>query len=93
MKAIWIGKIIAESNETINIENNQYFPMETINKEFFIESKTQSVCPWKGEASYFTIKVDGEKNVDAAWYYSQPREMAKAIKNYVAFWKGVKIEK
>ena len=91
MKAIWNGKIIAESDDTINIENNYYFPPNSINKEFIKPSKTSSVCPWKGNASYYTIIVDGKKNVDAAWYYPQPKDMAKKLKDYVAFWRGVEI--
>jgi len=91
MKAIWKGKIIAQSDETINVENNQYFPPQSINKEFFTESSTKTVCPWKGKAQYFSLKVDGEVNKDAAWHYPQPKPMAAKLKNYVAFWKGVEI--
>lgn len=92
MKAIFNNKTIAESNDTIVIENNHYFPHESINKEFFKSSETHSVCPWKGTASYYTIEVDGKENKDAAWYYPEVSELAKGIKNRVAFWKGVKIE-
>ncbi len=91
MKAIWNGRIIAQSNETIEIENNQYFPPESVNKEYLKESETHSICPWKGEASYFDIVVEGKENKDAAWYYPNPKEEAEQIKNYVAFWKGVQI--
>ncbi len=93
MKAIWNGKIIAESNDTVVIENNHYFPHESINKEYFKSSDSNSVCPWKGTASYYTIEVDGKENIDAAWYYPEVSELAKGIKNRVAFWKGVKVEK
>lgn len=91
MKAIWNNKIIAESNKTIVVERNHYFPPESVNKEFFEESGTHTTCPWKGLASYHTLVVDGKRNPDAAWYYPAPRELAKGIKNYVAFWKGVTI--
>lgn len=91
MKATWNNKILAESDETIVIENNHYFPADTINKEFFKSSDTQSICPWKGTASYYTIDVDGKENRDAAWYYPNAKDSAKGIENYVAFWKGVEI--
>ena len=92
MKAIFNNKTIAESNDTIVIENNHYFPHDSINKEFFKSSETHSVCPWKGTASYYTIEVDGKENKDAAWFYPEVSDLAKGIKNRVAFWKGVKIE-
>lgn len=91
MKAIWNGKVIAESDETIPLEGNQYFPEDHINKAFFKESPTQSTCPWKGVASYFTIVVDGQENPDAAWYYPEPKPAADKIKGYVAFWRGVEV--
>ncbi len=91
MKANWNGTIIAESNETIIIENNHYFPLNSVNKEFLKSSDTQSVCPWKGKAAYYTLTVNGQENKDAAWFYPEPKDAAKQIKNYVAFWKGVKI--
>ncbi len=91
MKAIWKGKIIAESDETIVVENNHYFPVNSINKEYFESSETRTICPWKGEASYYNLIVDGVINNDAAWYYPNPKSEAKEIENYVAFWKGVKI--
>lgn len=91
MKAVWNGKVIAESDNTIVVENNHYFPADSINKEFFKESDTHSVCPWKGTASYYTVEVNGESNQDAAWYYPQASQMAKDFENYVAFWKGVEI--
>ncbi|WP_047550653.1 DUF427 domain-containing protein [Psychroserpens sp. Hel_I_66] len=93
MKAIWNNQIIAESDDTIVIENNHYFPKESINREFFKHSESHSVCPWKGEASYYTIEVDGKKNIDAAWYYPEVSDLAKSIKGHVAFWKGVEVVK
>lgn len=91
MKAIWNNTIIAESSETIVIEGNHYFPRNTIKSSYFKESATHTVCHWKGEASYFTLLVDGVENVDAAWFYDEPKSMAASIKGYVAFWKGVKV--
>ncbi len=91
MKAIWNNKTIAESSKTIVIENNHYFPADSINKDFFKNSNMHSTCPWKGEASYYSIEVDGKTNKDAAWFYPNPKEKAEQIKNYVAFWKGVKV--
>lgn len=93
MKAIWNGQVLAESDDTLVIEGNHYFPPESINGEFFIKSDTHTTCPWKGEASYYTIKVNEELNMDAAWYYPETSELAKQIKGYVAFWKGVTIGK
>ncbi len=92
MKAIWNGEVIAESNDTVVVEGNHYFPHDTIKKEYYQSSSTQSNCPWKGMASYYTITVNGSENPDAAWYYPETSELAIGIKNYVAFWKGVKIE-
>ncbi len=91
MKAIWNNTIIAESKETKVIENNHYFPPSSIKKEYFATSETHTTCPWKGEASYYTLKVNGKTNEDAAWFYPETKELAKQIKGYVAFWKGVKI--
>ncbi len=93
MKAIWNNTIIAESNDTVVVENNHYFPDSAIKKEFFSTTDTHSTCPWKGKASYYSIDVNGVVNKDAGWYYPEPKEAAKQIKGYVAFWKGVKIEK
>lgn len=91
MKAIWNKQVIAESNETIVVENNHYFPETSLNKAFFKPSATHSTCPWKGEASYFNLEVDGKQNKDAAWFYPEPKPAADNIKNFVAFWKGVSI--
>lgn len=93
MKASWNNQLIAESNETINIENNEYFPPDSINKEFLRPSLTHSTCPWKGVASYYSLTADGKENIDAAWFYPDPKSAAAEIKNYVAFWKGVTISK
>ena len=91
MKAIWNGKIIAESSDTINIEGNHYFPESSINKAYFKESTTNTHCHWKGDASYYSLEVDGKINKDAAWYYPTPKDAAKMINDSVAFWKGVEI--
>ena len=91
MKAIWNGQVIAESNETIVVEGNHYFPKSSIKQEYFKPSETRSVCPWKGTASYYSLEVDGNKNPDAAWYYPETKEAAKQIEDYVAFWKGVEV--
>ncbi len=92
MKATWNGKVLAESDETVVIEGNHYFPRESVKEEFFEESATHTTCPWKGEASYFNVVADGQVNKDAAWYYPEPKDAAKEIKGHVAFWKGVKVE-
>ncbi|MEL6811413.1 MAG: DUF427 domain-containing protein [Bacteroidota bacterium] len=91
MKAIWNDQIIAESNDTVVIENNHYFPADSIKKEFFKESNTHTHCPWKGEASYYSLEVNGATNPDAAWYYPKTSHAAKPIEGYVAFWKGVQV--
>jgi uncharacterized protein (DUF427 family) len=89
MKAIWKNVTLAESNDTIVIEGNHYFPPDSVNREYLKESATHTTCPWKGEASYYHVEVDDAVNKDAAWYYPEPKEAAKQIKDYVAFWKGV----
>jgi uncharacterized protein (DUF427 family) len=91
-KAICNGTVIAESDETVTIENNHYFPESSIKKEFFKENETHTTCAWKGVASYYDIEVDGKVNKDAAWYYPEVSSLAKSIKGYVAFWKGVKVD-
>ena len=91
MKAIWNNQVIAESDDTVVIEGNHYFPVESIRKEYFKSSDTHTNCPWKGIASYYTLEVDGKENPDAAWYYPTPSELARAIDKRVAFWKGVEI--
>ncbi len=91
MKAIWNGAVLAESNSTEVVEGNHYFPADSIKSEYFEASPTTSVCPWKGTASYYTVAVDGKQNKDAAWYYPTPKDAAKNITGYVAFWKGVEV--
>lgn len=92
MTATWNNQIIAESENTIVVENNHYFPVESVKREFLKESDTHSVCPWKGTASYYSLEVDGKTNKDAAWYYPQAKDAAKNIEGYVAFWKGVAVK-
>jgi uncharacterized protein (DUF427 family) len=92
MKAVWNGAVLAESNDTVVVEGNHYFPPESINKQHFASSDTHTHCPWKGEASYYSVEVDGKVNKDAAWYYPTPKDAAQNIKGYVAFWKGVVVE-
>jgi uncharacterized protein (DUF427 family) len=91
MKALWNNTVIAESDETIVVEGNHYFPRSAINDEFFVDSDKHTVCSWKGTASYFDVVVDGQKNGDAAWYYPDPKDAAKEIAGYVAFWRGVTV--
>lgn len=90
-QAIWKDTVIAESNNTKNIEGNAYFPKEDIKANFFKPSDTHTVCHWKGTASYYNIEVNGETNKDAAWYYPEAKDMAKNIEGHVAFWKGVQV--
>jgi uncharacterized protein (DUF427 family) len=90
-KAIWNGKVLAESNETVMVEGNHYFPPDAIIRDYFKDSQTNTVCPWKGTASYYTLAVDGQENPDAAWYYPHPSDAASKIKDYVAFWRGVEV--
>ena len=91
MKAVWNGAVLAESDRTEVVEGNHYFPPQSIKREFFKESPTHSTCPWKGIASYYTVEVAGKTNPDAAWYYPTPKDAAKQITDYVAFWKGVEV--
>ena len=91
MKAIWNGAVLAESDETIVVEGNHYFPPHAIERDHFKESATNTVCGWKGTASYFTLHVDREENADAAWYYPEPKDEAAHIRHYVAFWRGVEV--
>ena len=90
-KAIWNEKIIAESDQTIEIEGNQYFPRDSVKAEYLKPSEMKTICPWKGDCSYYNIEVDGQANADAAWYYPEPKEAASKIKDYIAFWRGVKV--
>jgi len=91
MKAYWQNQLIAESDETIEVEGNQYFPAESVNMDYLKPSETHTTCPWKGRASYYHIKVGEAENPDAAWFYPEPKEAASQIRNYVAFWKGVDV--
>ena len=91
--AKWNGSVIAQSDKTIEIEGNQYFPMDSVNSQYLVESDTTSTCPWKGLASYFSLSVEGDENKDAVWIYRTPKEAAKEIANHVAFWRGVEVSK
>ena len=91
MRAIWNDTVIAESDDTVVVENNHYFPPDAIDQQYFKPSDTTSVCPWKGTASYYTVEVNGEQNADAAWYYPEPLPAASHIRGRVAFWKGVQV--
>ena len=91
MKATWNGAVLAQSNATVEIEGNHYFPPASVNRDFFQASDTHSHCGWKGDASYYHLSVGGEVNADAAWYYPEPYAAAEQITGYVAFWKGVEV--
>jgi uncharacterized protein (DUF427 family) len=91
-RAIWNGSVIAESEDTVVVEGNHYFPIEAIDPALLTETDTHSVCPWKGTASYYTLTVDGQSNTDAAWNYPEPKDAAKEIAGRLAFWKGVTVE-
>ena len=91
MKAIWNGQVLAESDETVVVEGNHYFPPSTLNKDFFKDSDHESLCPWKGVASYYSLEVEGKVNPNAAWYYPTPSAAASEIEGYIAFWKGVEV--
>jgi uncharacterized protein (DUF427 family) len=92
MRAIWNGTVIAESDDTVVVENNHYFPADSVLDGVLLPSDTHSVCPWKGTASYYSLEVDGQTNPDAVWFYPEPKDAAKNITGRVAFWKGVKVE-
>ena len=91
-RAIWGGKVIAESNDTVVVEGNRYFPSDAVIKNVLKSSAHTSICPWKGTAHYFHVEVDGMKNENAAWYYPEPKPAAVEIKGRIAFWKGVRVE-
>lgn len=91
MKALWNGQVIAESMDTVVVEGNHYFPLESVNRDFLVPSRTTSVCPWKGTANYYSLHVEGESNTDAVWYYPQPKPAAAQVTGRVAFWRGVQI--
>lgn len=92
-KAIWKGVVLAESDDTVIVEGNHYFPPDSINKSYFQPSSRTSVCPWKGTASYYDIVVEGQVNSAAAWYYPIPKLAAREITNRIAFWKGVRVDR
>ncbi len=92
-KAIWNDTVLAESTETEVVEGNHYFPHDTINSEYFKKSETHTICPWKGVATYYDVEVNGQVNRNAAWYYAAPKAAAKNISNYVAFWKGIEVQR
>lgn len=91
VRASWDDAVLAESDATLLCEGNHYFPLSDVRTELLRHSSTRTYCPWKGDASYYTVEVDGRQNADAAWYYSEPFEAAAAIKGYVAFWHGVEV--
>ena len=92
VRATWNGAVLAESAHTVVVEGNHYFPADDVHAEYFEDSPTRSICPWKGEASYRSVVVGDARNEDAAWYYPEPKEAAKEIADRVAFWKGVTVE-
>jgi uncharacterized protein (DUF427 family) len=92
MKAMWNGTVLAESDDTVVVENNHYFPAAALRREHFRPTATHTTCGWKGVASYYDVLVDGKVNEDAAWFYPEPKEAAKSITGRVAFWKGVKVQ-
>jgi uncharacterized protein (DUF427 family) len=91
MIASWNGTVLAESDDTVVVDGNHYFPEASLKKERFVDSQTHSNCPWKGVASYYSVVADGKTNTDAAWFYPEPKDAAKQIKGHVAFWKGVQV--
>jgi uncharacterized protein (DUF427 family) len=93
VQAVWNGVVLAESDQTVVVEGNHYFPPDTLRREFLAKSSSHSVCFWKGLASYYTVTVDGATNPDAAWYYPRPSPLARKIKDHVAFWHGVKVRR
>lgn len=91
-KAIWNGTVLAESDHTVEVEGNQYFPKDSVCLEYLRPSTKQSICPWKGTASYYHVEVNGQRNADAAWYYPAPKPAAEQIRDRIAFWKGIRVE-
>lgn len=91
-KAVWNGAVLAESDNTVMVEGNHYFPKDTLNEQYFTEASSTSRCPWKGTANYFDVTVDGDVNRGAAWIYHEPKAAAADIKDHVAFWRGVRVE-
>lgn len=93
MKALWNGVVIAESDNTVVVEGNHYFPLDSVKADYLVTSAKTSVCPWKGTANYYSLSVNGQTNADAAWYYADPKSAAAEIKGRVAFWRGVQVVK
>ena len=93
MKAIWNGKVLAESDDTVVVEGNHYFPNDSVDRAYLTDSAKKSVCPWKGTANYYSLQVDGKTNIDAAWYYANPKSAAVEVRGRIAFWHGVQIVK
>ena len=93
VRAVWNGQVLAESDKTVVVEGNHYFPPDAVRREFFTSSDTHTTCPWKGLASYYTVQVNGESNPDAAWYYPDPKPAARNVKHHTAFWRGVEVTK
>ena len=91
MKAVWKGTVVAESNDTVVVEGNHYFPADSIDSRLLLPSNTKTMCSWKGQASYHTLFVNGDANPDAVWYYPDPKEAAANIRGRVAFWKGAQV--
>jgi uncharacterized protein (DUF427 family) len=92
MKAVWNGATLAESEQTVVVEGNHYFPPDSVQEQYFLDSDTRTTCAWKGEASYKTVRVGEDTNPDAAWFYPDPKDAAAEIKDHLAFWKGVTVE-
>jgi uncharacterized protein (DUF427 family) len=90
-RALWNDTLIAESDDTVVVEGNHYFPPESVNSDLLVPSNTHTVCSWKGTASYYTVEVDGKRNIDAAWYYPDPKPEAEKVRGRIAFWKGVTV--
>ena len=91
MKAIWNNQVIAESDDTVVVERNHYFPKRSVDSAYLLESDHTSYCPWKGTANYYSLNIDGETNADAAWYYEKPKRAAEEIQGHIAFWRGVEV--
>ena len=92
MKAIWQGAVIAQSDDTVLVEGNHYFPQESLNRDFTTFSNHKTMCHWKGQANYYSLNVNGDVNTDAVWYYPDPKPEAESVRGRVAFWKGVTVE-
>ena len=91
-KASWEGTVLAESDRCVVVEGNQYFPPDSVKREHLVPSDHTTICPWKGTAHYYSIEVNGKRNENSAWFYPEPKDAAKEIKDHVAFWRGVRVE-